>query len=170
MGIGYGGHRHRGKGVGKAPFNIRAGRDLKRCLPAGVKRGMSEMSDQQRLQADKYWLLWDGECGFCRRAVFWALARDQVGLLAALPYQQAPWPPMDENLALACRRAVHLRHPDGRLEGAGRACLRVLELVGYRRTAHWLRLPPLVWGVELGYWLVARNRMVFSRLLFRRRP
>lgn len=131
---------------------------------------MSDKSDGQRPLAGQYWLLWDGDCGFCRRAVEWALQRDRAGLLAALPYQQAPWPPMDEDLAHACSRAVHLRHPDGRLERAGRACLSVLELAGFHKTARWLRLPPLVWGVELGYWLVARNRMVFSRLLFRLRP
>ncbi len=129
---------------------------------------MSDTSDQPRPLAGQYWLLWDGQCGFCRRAVDWALKRDRVGLLVALPYQQATGPPMDEDLAAACSRAVHLRHPDGRLERAGRACLTVLEVVGYRRTARWLRLPPLVWAVELGYWLVARNRMLFSRWVFRK--
>jgi len=74
---------------------------------------------------------------------------------------------MDEQLQAACGRAVHLRHPDGRMERAGRACLTVLELVGYGRLARFLRRWPLVWGVEAGYWLVARNRMVFSRFLFR---
>ena len=117
--------------------------------------------------SDHYWLLWDGDCGFCRRAVVWALQRDHAGLLAATPYQQAPWPPMDEALAAACSRAVHLRHPDGGLDRAGRACLSVLELVGYRRIARLMRLPPLVWGVELGYWVVARNRILFSKLFFR---
>jgi len=115
----------------------------------------------------QYWLLWDGDCGFCRRAVYWALGRDRAGLIAPQPYQQISWPPMDEALAAACRLAVHLRHPDGRQERAGRACLTVLELVGYRRTVRLLRLWPLVWGVEIGYWLVARNRMLFSRWLFR---
>lgn len=129
---------------------------------------MSEETETKEPLGGQYWLLWDGDCGFCRRAVEWALRRDRAGLLAALPYQQAPRPPMDEDLAHACSRAVHLRHPDGGLEQAGRACLRVLEIAGYRQTARLLRLPPLVWGVEVGYWLVARNRMLFSRLLFRR--
>jgi hypothetical protein len=31
-----------------------------------------------------------------------------------------------------------------------------------------LALPPLVWVVEVGYWLVARNRGLASRVLFRR--
>lgn len=119
---------------------------------------------------DQYWLLWDGACGFCARAAQWALARSRAGLLVTLPYQQAPSPPMDAALAAACRRAVHLRHPDGRMERAGRACLTVLELAGYPRSARCLRRRPLVWGVELGYWLVARNREWFSALLFRARP
>ena len=116
----------------------------------------------------QYWLLWDGDCGFCRRAVAWALSRDWQGRLQVQPYQQVPWPPMDEALAAACRRAVHLCHPDGRWERAGRACLSVLELAGCQNMARLLRLPPLVWGVELGYWVVARNRGLFSRLVFRR--
>ena len=129
---------------------------------------MAEKWAETGPRADQCWLLWDGDCGFCRRAVEWAMVRDGQGRLKAQPYQQAPWPPMDEALATACGRAVHLRHPDGRLERAGRACLSVLALIGYPRTAAWLRLPPLVWGVELGYWLVARNRMLFSRWMFRR--
>jgi hypothetical protein len=74
---------------------------------------------------------------------------------------------MNPTLIRACRRAVHLQHPDGQLERAGRACLTVLELIGYRRLAHWGRMRPLVWAIELGYWLVARNRSLFSRWLFR---
>ena len=128
---------------------------------------MSEETETKEPLGGQYWLLWDGDCGFCRRAVVWALRRDRAGLLAASPYQRVPWPPMHEALEAACSRAVHLRHPDGRLERAGRACLTVLGLAGYPRMARYLRLPPLVWGVELGYWLVARNRMLFSRLLFR---
>ena len=123
---------------------------------------------ESSISADRHWLLWDGECGFCRRSVEWARARDSRELIVALPYQQAPWPPMDEQLRAACSRAVHLRHPDGELERAGRACLTVLELIGYRRTAQLLRRWPLVWLVEAGYWLVARNRMIFSRFWFRR--
>lgn len=74
---------------------------------------------------------------------------------------------MDDALRRACRRAVHLQLPDGRLERAGRACLTILHLIGYRRTASVLRLRPLVWCVECGYWVVARYRAFFSRLLFR---
>jgi hypothetical protein len=50
---------------------------------------------------------------------------------------------------------------------AGRACLCVLRVIGYARLATLLSFPPFVWGIELGYWLVARNRRFFSRVFFR---
>lgn len=115
---------------------------------------------------DPYVLFWDGDCAFCSRCTAWALARSGPSI-RAVPYQQATDPPMDDALRRACRSAVHLQLPDGRMERAGRACLTVLYLVGYRRTASVLRLPPLVWCVEIGYWVVARQRAFFSRFLFR---
>jgi hypothetical protein len=41
----------------------------------------------------------------------------------------------------------------------------VSEQLGWRRTSRVLSLTPLVWLVELGYRLVARNRRLVSRLL-----
>lgn len=82
-----------------------------------------------------------------------------------MPYQEVPSPPMTEPLRRACARAVHVVESDGSLLRAGRASLRVLERLGWRRTARLLSLPPLVWAVELGYWLVARNRGLLGRWL-----
>ena len=113
-------------------------------------------------------LLWDGECGFCRRSVEWAERRDTGHAFQAIPYQQAPSPPMTPDLRRACARAVHLLTADGELLRAGRACLWVLQRIGYPVLARVLAVPPLVWAVELGYWLVARNRQLASRILFRR--
>jgi predicted DCC family thiol-disulfide oxidoreductase YuxK len=113
-------------------------------------------------------LLWDGTCGFCRRSVEAVLRRDTGHLFSALPYQQAPSPPMTPELRAACARAFHVVTLDGRVLGAGRAALHVLARLGHPRLARVLAVPPLVWAVELGYWLVARNRQLFSKLLFRR--
>jgi predicted DCC family thiol-disulfide oxidoreductase YuxK len=113
-------------------------------------------------------LLWDGTCGFCRRSVEALLRRDTGHLFRALPYQEAPSPPMTPELRAACARAFHVVTQDGRVLGAGRAALHVLARLGHPRLAQLLSLPPLVWAVELGYWLVARNRQLFSKLLFRR--
>ena len=113
-------------------------------------------------------LLWDGECGFCRRSVAWAERRDTGHSFRAIPYQQAPSPPMTPELRLACSRAVHVLTAEGEVLRAARACLWVLERVGSPVLGRVLALPPLVWAVELGYWLVARNRRLASRVLFRR--
>ena len=42
-----------------------------------------------------------------------------------------------------------------------------MGLIGYRRLARIGTLPPFIWGIEIGYWIVARNRRLFGRLLLR---
>jgi predicted DCC family thiol-disulfide oxidoreductase YuxK len=112
----------------------------------------------------RHYLLWDGACGFCRRAVEWVARRDLAGRFEIVPYQVAASPPMTPELRDACRRAVHVVTTDGRVLRAGRASLFVLGQTGYPRLARLLSVPPLVWIVELGYVLVARNRSLVSRL------
>lgn len=74
---------------------------------------------------------------------------------------------MTPELYEACQRAAHVITTDGRVIKAGRAGLFILEVIGYPR---WLvrpfTWPPLVWFTELGYWLIAENRGVFSRFMF----
>ena len=75
---------------------------------------------------------------------------------------------MTPELRAACARAVHVITSDGKILRAGRASLFVLDQLGYHRFARLFAWPPLLWLVELGYCLVARNRRFFSRFLFRR--
>lgn len=112
-------------------------------------------------------LLWDGDCGFCCRSVEWLRARDPGGRIETFPYQRVPSPPMTPQLYERCGRAVQLVQPDGSVLSAGRAVLAALRIIGWRRTAAVFSLPPFVWAVETGYWMVARNRSFFTRLLFR---
>ena len=112
-------------------------------------------------------MLWDGECGMCSRAARWIERHDNAGRFRVVPYQDAPAPPMTPRLRRACARAVQVVTDDGRVLSAGRASLFVLEHLGRRRLARSLSIPPLIWAVEAGYWLVARNRRFFSWLLFR---
>lgn len=114
-----------------------------------------------------YWLFWDGDCGFCRRGIAWIKRQDKEGKINAIPYQDAPRPPMTDALAVQCARAVHVLTPSGQILFGGRACLCLFSLIGYRRLSRLLALPPLVWLVESGYWLVARNRRFLSRFFFR---
>ena len=69
---------------------------------------------------------------------------------------------MTDALAMRCARAVHVLTPDGAMLGAGRASLYVLDRIGWRAFAALFARRPLVWLVEAGYWLVARNRGFFS--------
>lgn len=114
--------------------------------------------------------MWDGECGLCGRVVEWIERHDNARLLTCTPYQHASSPPMTARLRRACARSLHVITHDGRRLRAGRATLRILDRLGWRRLAQLLGLPPFIWGVEVGYRLVASKRPLISRLLFRGRP
>lgn len=73
-------------------------------------------------------------------------------------------------LAARCARAVHVITPDGVVLRAGRASLYVLDHIGWHVPARLASRPPLSWLVEIGYWLVAHNRGLASRVMFRRPP
>jgi hypothetical protein len=87
--------------------------------------------------------------------------------LYLVPFQEAPYPPMTRELHDACVHSMHVLTADGELLRAGRATLFVLERTtpGWRTFARVFRYVPLLWFVELGYWIVARNRRLFSRVL-----
>ena len=102
-------------------------------------------------------LLWDGECGFCRRWVERALRRDKTGMLRACPYQQCtgwlPQPVLDRSSIQA-----HLRSPDGRYWGGGDAAIRLIGLLGHPGWEAVLGLPPLRMLVRAAYRAVAGQR------------
>lgn len=112
------------------------------------------------------WLLWDGECGFCRRMVRWVVRRDRRGSFRAVPYQEAPSPPITPALRAACAEAVHVVRPDGEILRAGRACLYILERLGWG-ASRLLARSPWIGAVELGYRLLVRHRGPLGRLATR---
>lgn len=76
---------------------------------------------------------------------------------------------MTEPLAERCARAVHVLTADGRALSGGRACLFVLATVGRWPRLVWLLAHrPFVWGVDVGYRIVAANRPFFRLFLFRK--
>ena len=102
-------------------------------------------------------LVFDGECGFCMRALGWLQRLDRKHLIEALPYQR---PGVAESIGATpseCAESVQWRGPDSvRLEGAaavnaalGTAVGTGLPLKLYRHTA------PVQ---ERLYRLVAENR------------
>jgi len=74
---------------------------------------------------------------------------------------------MTPELAAACADAVHVVKRDGTVLRAGRATLFILEQLGWGWGARLLTYAPLIWGVELGYRVVANNRRFFARYFFR---
>lgn len=105
------------------------------------------------------WLLWDGDCDFCRRAAGWIGQRDPAAHLTIIPYHDAPSPPMTPALRVQASRAVQLVTSDGfHLSGAA-AVLFAFEQVGWHAGAmRALRRRPLLWFSNAVYRVVARNR------------
>jgi hypothetical protein len=66
-----------------------------------------------------------------------------------------------------CARAVQVVFPEGKKLRAGRAILFIFGVLGWRKTTRFLALPPMIWAVELGYAIVAGQRRLFGRFLFR---
>lgn len=100
--------------------------------------------------------------------VAWVKRRDKKNIVQAAPYQSAPHPPMTDELAALCARAVHVITPAGEILSAGRASLVVLGTIGWPKLAAFLSRPPMIWFVEAVYRLVARRRGFFSLLFLRR--
>jgi predicted DCC family thiol-disulfide oxidoreductase YuxK len=122
------------------------------------------------MQSDAHLVLWDGDCGFCGRAIAWLQRNDRQHRFRFIKYQEAPSPPMTSELYRACSKAVHVIAREGSIRRGGRAALFILEHEGWGPIARLLGLPPFIWIVELGYRVVATNRSLFSRIFFRRSP
>lgn len=117
--------------------------------------------------ADKHLILWDGECGMCRRAVNWFVRRDVKNEFTAVPYQDAPPNVMTPELRDACKQAVHVINRDGEVLRAGRTTLFILDRINWAYgLPRLLAKPPFIMFVELGYKLVAANRQFFSKFMF----
>ena len=75
---------------------------------------------------------------------------------------------MSPALREQARKAVRVMTADGHQLSTGRAILFVLEEIDWHPSMVRLaRRRPFIWAVELGYWIVARNRSFFGRFLFR---
>ncbi|MBI2996969.1 MAG: DUF393 domain-containing protein [Deltaproteobacteria bacterium] len=117
----------------------------------------------------KHWVLWDGNCGFCRRVACWVRRKDRERRFELVQYQEAPSPPMTPALRSACEQALHVVTAEGAVLSGGRACLFILEGLGWRTLGRFLALPPFVWGVEFSYRVAAANRRLLSRLRMRKK-
>lgn len=137
-----------------------------RLLGIVVEEWVAAMTRWQNPMEAKHWVLWDGDCDFCRRVAGWIGRKDREQSFELVQYQEAPSPPMTPALRKACEQALHVVTSEGAVLSGGRACLFILEGLGWRALARFLALPPFVWGVEFFYRAVAANRRLFSRLRF----
>lgn len=114
----------------------------------------------------RHWLLWDGDCDFCRKAAKHLAHLDSGGRFTIIPYQEAPSPPMTPALRVQARIAVQVVTRDGVRFSGGRAVLfalcsvkfhpRLMQVLGHR---------PFIWAISAAYWFVARNRNLFNRFV-----
>ena len=115
----------------------------------------------------RHLLIFDGDCAFCRRCIGYARALDSHSRFRFEPFQSAQHPLLSPDVRARCEKAVHLITTRGQILSGGRACFFVLEEAMdnrlAKRLARLMRSFPLAIPVEVGYWIVARNRGFFSK-------
>ncbi len=89
------------------------------------------------------WLLFDGNCGFCRNWTGRVANRDKGQRLHVVTYLDAPSPPMTPELQAACMEAVHVVTSRGRVLRGGDAAIFTLGTIGGRGLARLLWRRPL---------------------------
>ncbi|HEX9637128.1 MAG TPA: lipase maturation factor family protein [Acidobacteriota bacterium] len=116
------------------------------------------------MEPERPLLLFDGDCGFCRRWVEYWRART-AGRVDFEPLQEHAGRP-DRPPAQELRAAVHLIEPDGRISRGAEAVFRTLRCAPGQR--HWLwiyrRVPSAAFCFELGYRWIARHRSAADRV------
>lgn len=75
----------------------------------------------------------------------------------------------DDELHAKCQRAAHVVTRDNHMLRGGQAMMYALAQIGWAGgfVPRVLAMPPLIWFIEIGYKIVARNRKVFSKIFFR---
>ncbi|RYG60219.1 DUF393 domain-containing protein [bacterium] len=110
---------------------------------------------------NKHLVLWDGECGFCRRCVVWLRKQSRSDSLEFCPYQEADLSP---ELREACSRSIHVIKSNGEILKAGKAAMFLGRFTRWNRLARMGEWPMFLPFIELGYSIVANNRPFFSKL------
>ncbi len=114
-------------------------------------------------------VLYDADCGFCKRSLRRLLDRDRDHRLRSVAIQD---PEADRLLAGIDPQqrlsSWHLAEPDGTVHSGGEALIVVLRLLprGHRLAAMFARFPR---ATDAGYRWVARNRATISRITRPRR-
>lgn len=109
---------------------------------------------------ERYVLIYDGECGICRRSVDWVTSTDRVGRIEVLPYhdpevaRRFPGIPPED-----MERAMQLLAPGGERWQGARAAEETLSLLPrWRLLAPFFRIPGVRAVAARVYTWVAGNR------------
>jgi predicted DCC family thiol-disulfide oxidoreductase YuxK len=111
-------------------------------------------------------VLYDGNCGMCRRMANWSRRHDAYQRLTFVPSQEGPPEIMTPEMLETCETSVQVVTSDGVTIGGGRAVLFVLGQLGWKRFERFFTHRALIGIVEAVYKVVATNRVFFSKLLF----
>ena len=118
------------------------------------------------MNPDRELVIWDGGCGFCAEVTRRLQAKDKRGALDFQPNFAIPSPPMTPEIAERSNREIIFLTRDGRVVGGAKAVFTILSRLGWGWLGTLLAVPPLVWPMEFGYRIVARNRGWISRRFF----
>lgn len=118
------------------------------------------MIDEDSCRTHPHTLIFDGECGVCRRSMEWLRSADREGRIAVVPYQD---PEVARRFAEIPRQdmeeAMQLVAPDGTRWQGARAAEQLLEMLpGWRLLAPFFRIPGVRRVARWIYRAVARNR------------
>lgn len=107
--------------------------------------------------SERHLLIYDADCGFCQWSADRLMARR--GPFDASPNSRHP------ELKERSKREIIVRLASGKELGGAYAVLFILQHTGWGWFAQLLSLPPFIWLLRAGYWVIARNRQRISRLL-----
>src|SRR5438034_6118413 len=116
------------------------------------------------MRAERPTLIYDGECGFCRKCVDLVLRRDREHRLEVVPFQDRERVARFGIPLPALAAAMHLVLPDGRVFAGADAAPEILRLLpGKRWLAGGFRLPGVRSVARRLYAWIARRRRCLVR-------
>jgi predicted DCC family thiol-disulfide oxidoreductase YuxK len=131
-----------------------------------MKKGGHPLLPGERKDPENAVLIYDGECSVCRGTVEWIRPRSSPGAFEFLSFHSGEmerrFPFLDRE---ACKQAVHLVLPDGRVLAGDRAAPEVFSRIpGYRWIARVLRFPGARGLSRVFYRWFARRRHAIASL------
>src|SRR5213595_3625748 len=116
------------------------------------------------MRAERPTLIYDGECGFCRKCVDLVLRRDREHRLEVIPFQDQERVAAFGIPLTALAAAMHLVLPDGRVFAGADAAPELLRLLPGKRWLAWpFSLPGVLPLARRVYAWIARRRRCLVR-------